>query len=80
MATEKKRYFINPSLLQKGKQKRKNARIDVNIEGRYALEEGGTAYNCTICSISTGGVAILATVALVEGDIVIISFLLDGEP
>ena len=73
-----KQYHFTKQQIEK--QKRKHARIDVNIPCTFRLEGQPSKIECTISSLSTGGLGLLAKMAMYPDDKIEIFFKLMGVP
>lgn len=64
-----------------GVQKRKNARIPVEINGTFKYMDAKNTINdkCLLTSLSTGGVAFKSGCVLLVGDVIDITFMLDNK-
>lgn len=64
-----------------GVQKRKNARIPVEINATFKYMDTENTINdsCLLTSLSTGGLAFKSSCVLLEGDVIVITFLLNSK-
>lgn len=67
---QEKRSIFNEtySFRDPAKQKRKNARVNLNIEAEFSLSARKDRYPCLILDIGTGGVALDTRSTVFEGD------------
>ena len=61
-------------------QKRKNARIPIEIQGSYLYQdmENKISDKCLINTLSSGGVSVILGLVLHRGDVMLVTFTLDG--
>ncbi len=62
-------------------QKRKNARIPVEIKGSFLYQDikNKISDKCLINSLSSGGLSFISGMVLFKGDVVVVTFTLGGE-
>ncbi len=62
-------------------QKRKNARIPVEIKGSFLYQDikNKISDKCLINSLSSGGLSFISGMVLFKGDVVVVNFTLGGE-
>ncbi len=79
-ADDKKKFKFDGVYNKEIAQKRKNARIPVEIKGTfiYMDVDNKITDKCIITNLSTGGVAFETNAVLLRGDIITISFPLSG--
>ncbi len=76
---DKKNYTTQGEFRESSKQKRKNARIRVNLNGTFVILGMDKENECNIVDIGTGGMGILTKTLLYPGDKVKIHFWLDDK-
>ncbi len=77
---DKKRFSFSGEF-SKGNQRRKHARIPVEINASFTYIDANNQFTdkCLITSLSTGGLGIEANAVLLKGDIITVIFALDGN-
>ena len=67
----------NYSVMDPTKQKRKNARMNINLTAQLKLEAKGDFHNCEIDDVGTGGIRFHGGMYVLEGDKVVLRFELE---
>ncbi len=77
---ERKKKFTFTGSYEKGAQRRKHARISVEIKGTFTYMDANNKFTetCLITSLSTGGLGFETNVVLLKGDIITVIFPLEG--
>lgn len=79
--TQDNKKFIFSNKFKKDVQKRKNARIPVEIRASFVYMDANqkTTDTCLINSLSTGGLAFESSSVLNLGDVITVNFILEGH-
>ncbi len=80
-AEDKKKFRFDGTFNKEIAQKRKNARIPVEIKASFTYIDASNNINdtCVITNLSTGGLAFETNTILLKGDVITISFPLSGK-
>jgi hypothetical protein len=79
--TQDNRKFIFSTKYMNEEQKRRNARIPVEIKGSFVYMDANSKFTdvCLVNSISTGGLAFESSSVLNRGDVITVTFLLESR-
>ncbi len=77
MAADKSLFNDSLKMRDSAQQKRKKARLNVNIPGEYRLEGQSEYYPCQLSDLGAGGLSLLSKGTLYSGDQLHIRFRMD---
>ncbi len=79
MATGKSFFDDRLQVRDADKQKRRQARTNLNLDGTFTMESGGDPSPCTLLDIGTGGLSFLTRSTLYVGDRLVVRCKIGGR-